>query len=271
MADSLFYPFRVMRITQTYNGGTSHYGHSRGSPRDYPIDEAGADGGRDPMYAPCDLRIVRIWGVDGKGVNTLFCESVGRVRLANGKASAIAMQITHPNDDDLRTLRVGQRIEKGRVLCREGSDGASGSHIHLSVGCGRLQNGGWIKNSRGKWVLTATGGPLKPEEAFWIDPFFTRVLNDGGLPFCTLPQERCCRLFRVTAPLLNVRAGPGTQYAAKPFAALSANAQQQILALRGVKCNGYVRGVLFTARAVSGNWASTDSGWVCLDYCEACP
>lgn len=271
MATDLTYPFRVMRITQTYNGSVSHYGHSHGSPCDYPIDEGGADGGRDSMYAPCDLRIVRIWGVGGKGVNTLFCESAGQVRLANGKTDYVTLQVTHPNDDDLQQLRVGQRIPKGRVLCREGSDGAAASHIHLSVGRGRMQGGGWAKNNRGKWVLTATGGALKPEDAFFVHPFFTRIVSNGGLPFRTLPQKRCRTRFRVTAALLNVRTGPGTQYPAKPFSALSADAQQQILALRGVKCNGFVRGVLFTARDVRGSWARSDSGWVCLDYCEACP
>ena len=62
----------------------------------------------------------------------------------------------------------------------------------------------------------------------------------------------------------------GTQYPKKAFAALSPNAQSQILALSGKQQNGYVRGVLFTAREIQGAWARTASGWVCLSYCEAC-
>lgn len=269
MADFLTYPFRVMRITQAYDGLTSHYGHSHGTPRDYPVDEGGADGGRDPLFAPCDLQIVRVWGVDAKGTNTLFCESCAPVKLACGETDVVSLQITHPDDADLRRLKRGQIIQKGAVLCREGSDGAGGNHVHLSAGRGRLKGNGWQQNSRGKWVLTAQGGPLKPEEAFFLDPAFTTVRATGGLRFRPLPPDGGRAVFRVTAALLRVRTGPGTQYPRKAFSALSQNAQSQILALAGRPQNGYVRGVLFTALELRGSWARTASGWVCLKYCEA--
>ena len=269
MHDYLTYPFRVMRITQRYDGEASHLLHMTGKPRDYPIDEGGTDGGRDDMIAPCDLRITRIWGVGTKGTNSLFCETAAPVRLACGKTDYAAFQITHPNDADLRRLTVGQLVKKGTVLCREGTDGASGNHIHLSVGRGRIDGTGWQKNSRGKWVLVSIGGPLKPEEAFFLDPAFTRVVFDGNLAFRLLPFEAKPSVFRVTAPLLFVRSGPGTQYPKKPFAALSADAQRQILSLAGEKRNGYVRGLQFTAKEIQGSWARTASGWVCLSYCEA--
>lgn len=269
MAERLTYPFRVMRITQSYDGAVSHYGHSHGTPRDYPVDEGGADGGRDALVAPCDLRIMRLWGRGTKGVNTIFCESAAPVRFACGDTDVVSFQITHPNDDDLGRLSVGQLVKKGAVLCCEGSDGASGNHIHLSAGRGRLQGNGWRQNSLGKWVLTTAGGPLKPEAAFFVDPAFTRVLDTAGLRFSPLPPEGT-NVFRVAAALLRVRTGPGTQYPKKAFAALSPNAQSQILALSGKQQNGYVRGVLFTAREIQGAWARTASGWVCLSYCEAC-
>ena len=270
MADAFRYPFRTMRITQRYDGKTSHLAHSAGTPRDYPLDEGGADGGRDACYAVTDWIVRRVWGVGTSGVNTLWVESADRVRLADGTTDYVTMQLTHSGDDDLRSLREGQRISKGRVLCREGTDGASGNHIHLSVGRGFFSGGGWVKNSRGKWVLTTTGCPLKPEAAFVLDPNFTFVLDDAGLPFRRLAQSRRCSRFRVAVPLLNVRTGPGVSYAPKPFSALSADAQKQIKALIGAPCDGFVRGVVFTALAVRDNWAKTPSGWVCLRYCEAC-
>ena len=88
MADYLTYPFSVMRITQAYDGAVSHYGHSHGAPRDYPIDEGGADGGRDPLFAPCDLRVTRIWGLGAAGVNTIFCESAAPVTFACGRGAS---------------------------------------------------------------------------------------------------------------------------------------------------------------------------------------
>ena len=50
----LIFPMKVMGITQTYDGTTSHYVSSHGTPADYPIDIAGADTGRSAFFCPCD-------------------------------------------------------------------------------------------------------------------------------------------------------------------------------------------------------------------------
>lgn len=252
MAENLTYPFRTMRITQNYNGITSHYGHSHGTPCDYPVDEGGSDGGRDPIYAPCKLIIRRIWGVGTDGVNTLFCESANKVKLANGKTDYVSFQITHPNDSDLRRLKVGQTIAKGAVLCYEGTDGASGNHIHLSVGRGKLSGNGWVKNSRGKWVLTTTGGTLKPEAAFFVDPAFTKVLDTAGIPFKKLPAASTTPAvtYKTTA-VLNIRSGAGTTYAVVGQYA------------KGTKIN-----VTKTTTAGGQTWGRTADGWVCLKYAK---
>lgn len=269
MKEPLIYPFRVMRITQRYDGKTSHLPHTTGTPQDFPIDEAGADGGRDPVFAPCDCVVRRIWGVGENGVNTLWVESRKKVGLANGKTAVVTLQLTHPNDSDLRRLRVGQTIQKGDVLCREGADGASGNHIHLSVGTGFMRGNGWTKNSSGKWVLTTTGTALKPEAAFFVDSAFTTVRDSAGLAFVRLNSGRRTCVFRVTAPLLRVRTGPGTSFSFLPFSALTPDAQSQIRRLAGKSADGYVKGVLFTALEIQNDWAKTASGWVCLRYCEA--
>ena len=51
----------------------------------------------------------------------------------------------------------------------------------------------------------------------------------------------------VTADVLNVRSGPGTNY--------------------GVKTT-YRNGTRFDTYEIKNNWARTPSGWVCLDYCK---
>ena len=53
----LIYPFKVMGISQTYDGSYSHRKYSTGNKKDYPIDEAGADTGRDYMYAPAEKNL----------------------------------------------------------------------------------------------------------------------------------------------------------------------------------------------------------------------
>lgn len=189
MAEILTYPFKTMRITQTYNGGTSHRPHTTGSPKDYPIDEGGKDGGRDAMYAPCDVKIVRIYGVGTGGTNSMWVQSTEKVTFANGKTDYMTMQITHPNDSDLRRLKVGQVVRKRNILCYEGTDGATGNHIHLSIGMGTMTGNGWTLNSNNKWVLTTSNGTVKPEAAFYVDPKFTKIDDSNGLKFKTLPTE----------------------------------------------------------------------------------
>ena len=188
----LTYPFKTMKITQSYNGKTSHIYESTGKNyKSYPIDEAGEDSGRDYFFAPCDLIVKRIYGVGNKGTNTIWLESNEPVELANGKKGTITIRLTHPEDDDLKKLKVGQLIKKGKGFVREGKDGnASGNHFHLCINLCKfkeLKNNGWIKNNLGAWVTTPN--ELKPEEAFYIDKSFTKILNDGGLKFKELPKE----------------------------------------------------------------------------------
>lgn len=208
MPNYLTYPFKTMRITQSYTGTTSHYPHTVGNPKDYPIDEGGKDGGRDPVYAPCDLIVKRVYGIGNSGVNTVWLESTKPVKLANGKTDYITLMLTHPNDSDVKRLKPGMVIKKGSYICYEGTDGATGNHIHMSVGLGKMKGNGWTKNSKGKWVLTTTGGTLKPEDAFFIDPTFTTVKDNKGLKFKKLPKEEPKPgKYTVNTNALNVRDG----------------------------------------------------------------
>ena len=275
MRNYLTYPFKTMTITQSYSGSVSHLPHTTGYPRDYPIDEAGADYGRDPFYATCKLKLVRIYGVGNGGTNTIWLESTEKVKFANGKTDYVTFMLIHPNDSDLRRLYVGQKFNKGDIVCYEGTDGATGNHIHMSVGMGKIANGGWVQNSKGKWVLSTTNGTVKPEDAFFIDPKFTKIRQTKGIVFNPLPNGKSVSTsytvgnYRVTADVLNVRKGAGTKYKAKTFKQLTRNAQEKILALnKGEKANGYVKGLTFTVTKVKGSWGKTPSGWVCLTYCK---
>lgn len=267
----LTYPFKVMRITQNYSGSTSHYGHSHGSPADYPTDEGGKDMGRDPMYATCDLVVRRVYGVGNGGVNTLFVRSTEKMKTPKG-FHYVCMQITHENDEDLRKYKAGQVIKRGTVICKEGMDGASGNHIHLSVGFGDFKGNCWIKNSKGKYVIYTTEGAVRPEDAFYVDRYFTRIVSAGGLRFTALPFP----LGRYKAEAgIYVRVGAGKKYARKTFIMFTENAREQIKQLNhGKAADGFVKGVEFNVMDIQYNgddnltWGETLSGWVCLDKCK---
>lgn len=178
----LIYPCKTMKITQNYKGSFSHEPNRTGNPSDYPIDEAGADRGRDYFLAPCDLKVVRIYGVGTSGANTIWLESLDPVEMPIGK-DYVTIMVVHPEDDDLKSFKVGQAFKQGAKLFREGQDGkASGNHFHMSVATGKIRGFGWKQNTKGAWVILTTGKPLKPEEAFFKEDG-TNIINDSGLKF----------------------------------------------------------------------------------------
>lgn len=277
MANYLIYPIKTMKISQGYTGNYSHNPHSAGNPKDYPWDEAGADGGREYCYCPCDkMKVVRVFGVGASGTNTIWLTSTSKVNFADGTSDYFTMLITHPNDDDLRKISVGKTYTRGQQICREGTDGrATGNHFHFAAGKGKIKGNGWTQNSCKAWVLTTTNGTYKPEQLFYIDKSFTKIVSDKGLKFKEKPKAQPTKKgyttgnYRVTVDLLNVRKGAGTAYAKVKFKNMSANAQAKIKKLNNGKAvDGYVKGLAFTALQVKGEWGKTPSGWVNLKYCE---
>ena len=204
----LIYPCKVMRITQSYTGTTSHLPHTTGRPKDYPVDEGCSDTGRDWCYCPCDEMIIkRIYGVGTKGTNTLWLESTKKVVFADGTKDFFTMLITHPDDDDLKKLKPGQKFKRKEKICREGTDGATAYHFHISGGKGKFNGNGWVPNTAGKYVLTTTNGQFKPEKLFFIDTDFTKVVNDKGLDFKPLPKYTV-GTYEVSSKTLIVRNQP---------------------------------------------------------------
>jgi len=91
----------------------------------------------------------------------------------------------------------------------------------------------------------------------WICLDYTRRIDAATI---SIPkQQYTIGTYKVNCNKLNVRTGPGTKYTIKGIKQLTSSAQKQ---------GGYVKGVRFTAKKVSGNWGQSPSGWVCLDYCK---
>ena len=190
----LIFPMKVMGITQTYDGKTSHYISSHGTPADYPIDIAGKDTGREPFYCPCDeMEVVKIAGdVTGNNhANGAWLVSTSEVDFADGTRDICTIKFVHMNNSDFgrNGIYVGRRYKRGELIGHEGTSHASGNHVHMSAGKGGLKGSGWEKNSLGSWVITTTHGTAKPENLFFVDPAFTTVKNARGLKFKELPKE----------------------------------------------------------------------------------
>ncbi len=248
MKNYLIYPCKTMRITQSYTGTTSHLPHNTGTPKDYPIDEGCSDTGRDSIYCPCDgMKIKRIYGVGTGGTNTLWLESTKKVLFADGTKDYCTLLITHPNDADLKKLTVGQIFTRKEKICCEGKDGATAYHLHISAGKGKFTGNGWTLNSKGKYVLTATKGTFRPEELFFVERSFTKVINTKGLAFRTVPAYTIGK-YKVNTAVLNVREGASTSKK---------------------KVGTILFGQKITVDKIKDNWGRIGKyRWVCLDYCK---
>lgn len=125
----------------------------------------------------------------------------------------------------------------------------------------------------GIWQYTSSGriagydGRFDLNRAYRDYPALT-----GSTPAPTPPPPvkptRPTGTYTVTATVLNVRSGPGTDYAWKRFSELTENARAQIMELAGYPANGYVEGMVFDVFEVSGDWGRTPSGWVSLQYAK---
>lgn len=182
-----------MKITQNYNGTTSHKTHWYNSKdyADYPIDIAGKDSGKDIYYATVDMKVTAIKGINNSMTNTIWLVTTEKVKTPSGNMK-VFIALTHWNDNDrfIKNLKVGNIIKAGEPICLEGTDGANANHLHMV--CGNADKGcgnGLIKNSNGKWV--SNGYCMKPEEVMFIDRDFTTILDTNKLVFKDKPKEEC--------------------------------------------------------------------------------
>ena len=181
--ESFTYPMKTMTITQNYSQG-NHLAHWKGANiKDYPIDDAGIDKGRDYCFAPVNMVVVKKY-ID-PWTNAIVLESVDKVKTPIGEYK-VYMSLTHPNDDDMKKIRIGQKIAKGKAICREGTDGqASGNHLHITVGIAPFN--AIKKNNKNKYCFVGKS-VKKPEEIFYIDTDFTKIKNSGTLKWKILPK-----------------------------------------------------------------------------------
>ena len=247
----LIFPMDVMGITQTYNGKTSHYASSHGTPADYPIDIAGADTGRSAFLCPCDeMEVVKIAGdITGNNhANGAWLVSTSEVDFADGTRDFVTIKFVHMNNSEFGKygIHVGRRYIRGELIGYEGSSHATGNHIHMSAGKGKMKGSGWTKNSKGSWVITTTHGTAKPETLFFVDPEFTAIKNAKGLKFKEVPKDDgidvkvitgTMQTKRTSAPLA-LRSDPSTKIGIR-FFYIPKDAKVSIVAEDVAEANGY--------------------------------
>ena len=178
-----YFGMETMRITQNYNGKTSHYNHSHGNPKDYPIDCAGVDGGQSAYFLPVDMKVTAIKGMSSGVTNTIWLVTTEKVETPTF-TDYVWMTLTHWNDGSVTSkFKTGQIIKAGTIVAYEGKDGATANHLH--VVCGRGTAKTWVENNKGSWVIK--GNSLPPEQVMYINDDFTKCMSSGGLVFKSMP------------------------------------------------------------------------------------
>lgn len=111
-------------------------------------------------------------------------------------------------------------------------------------------NGNWSRIGDNKWVYS--------------DYLYSTIVNTTTVQKTT---EYTTGTYKVTASVLNVRTGPGTNYSAKTWRQLTANARSQNSRLGNYYTNGLKRGVAVTITEIRNGFGKCPSGWISLAYC----
>lgn len=180
------YPFEYMNITQRYDQG-NHIPHWKNSKNysDKPWDEAGKDSGRSYFVPQNDFKVEEVLGLGNNVTNTVRLVSVNKLTMPNGKTDYLKLTLSHMEESNLKQVKKGQILKKGTKILLEGRDGrATGNHFHITANTGKYY--GLLKNSNGAWCYTYKKS-LLPQETFYIDTKFTKIINKNRVSLKTRP------------------------------------------------------------------------------------
>ena len=139
-----YFPMEYLRITQEENTGTHR--------NSLAMDFGGKDTGKDTLYAPCDLKVIRI---RDKANGELYCESLSPVLFADGTKDYLHILLLH--DNNTYKLKTGDIIRQNEAFYREGGMGNGdpahfANHVHIEAGKGRWVNPIQYKNAEGTYI-----------------------------------------------------------------------------------------------------------------------
>ena len=154
----------TLNVSQKANNNFSHKG-------DKAIDISGKDTGIESLKAPFTGIIKRIYS----NTNTVWLESIEKVKYADGTIDYMTIMTTH--DNDISNLKVGNIIKQGSIYYEEGRKGyTTGNHIHLAVGKGKFTGNGWRLNNSGTWIIN---NQYDVHKALYLLNSI-KILNSGG-------------------------------------------------------------------------------------------
>lgn len=137
----------------------------------------------------------------------------------------------------------------------------SGLNIRSGASTSYSKIGGYTKNTI-VTILAESNGWGKTNKG-WIYLGYTNKIQSN---INVNNNKYATGNYKVTASVLNVRNGPGTNYKVKTYKQLTSNARNQNSKLGNYYTNGYKRGTVCTVSKISGIWGLTPSGWICLTY-----
>lgn len=180
------FPMDYLRVTQGRNIGTH-----RGSKA---VDFGGKDQGKDVLYAPCDMRVIRV----RKNANgELYTESTKPVKLADGSTDYARFLFLHDPQAEVNWEK-GDIILKGDGFYREGGMGAGNpnkfrAHVHIEAGKGKWNTETPLhyrtdeRDDDGNYTYSIEN-PANLEDIFYISNE-TKILEKGGYSWKNISSQ----------------------------------------------------------------------------------
>ena len=142
-----------------------------------------------------------------------------------------------------------------------------GLNIREGAGTSYKKVGSYAKNTE-VTIIAEKDGWGKTQKGWISLEYTTKVSTAPNTTSSSNKTTYTTGKYKVTASVLNVRSGPGTNYSTKTYQQLTKDARNQNKKQGNYYTNGYRKGVVCTITQVSGSWGKTPSGWISLTYCK---
>ena len=185
-----------LAITQGMNVGTHRYSLC--------IDNAGRDLGKDPVFAPTQIKVVKV--ERNNNGNAVVVESTAPKHLANGVYDYFCIRAVH--DDYIGDIPLGKVYQQGEKWYDEGRSGqATGNHVHFSFAIGKYA--GEVKNEAGYFELK---NEADPRDIFFVnDTVMLKPLYTGWKEYKPMPITKALNTTLTTdKTVLRLRLIPDT-------------------------------------------------------------
>ena len=203
--------------------------------------------------------------------NTVYVSVSNFKKYGNTKGYFCYKNEREETKEDNKEIIVNDQLEKVAKPVNYKVKITAGNGLNIRNGAGMYykKTGSYIKNTE-VTIIAESNGWGKTNKG-WISLSYTIKVSDNlGKKQETSNEITTYKTgkYKVTASVLNVRNGPGTNYSKKTYKQLTTDARNQNRKLGNYYTNGYRKGVVCTVGEIYGNWGKTSSGWICLNYCK---